>query len=201
MQGTQTAAQISRAAKAVTNRVHVQDACQVGGSSLKILDLTLTSPHMLNIVGVPRLAHLSYSRKMYCFVVSFAAGHCPGGIACKQSRRVSQCIGSHACLQALLLSMKSPTPGEVFNLADDDSASRAAVLQYASQLLSQSSEAQSSEQAGSAAAQEALQTVQEQQVRGEKLVCNRKAKKLLGWQPQYPSYREGLQQCLQMRYG
>ena len=38
-------------------------------------------------------------------------------------------------LQAIQLSMACPTPGEIFNLVDNDSASRADAMRYAAGLL------------------------------------------------------------------
>lgn len=126
-------------------------------------------------------------------------------------------------MQALLLSMASPTPGEVFNLVDDDCTGRAVAMEYAADLLDAprlASEArvpsgpeQSSSmgespadrnsdagrrstcegavggarsQAGEHAAQQMASR------RGEKRVSNVKAKRILGWVPAYPSYKEGL---------
>lgn len=82
-------------------------------------------------------------------------------------------------LQALLLSIKTPCPGQVFNIVDDDCSSRATAMAYAASLLS-------------VELPEVGET-REAQVRGEKKVSNTKAKDLLAWQPRFPSYKEGLQ--------
>lgn len=39
------------------------------------------------------------------------------------------------CMQALLLSMMNPSPGETFNLVDDDCTGRSAAMSYAAKLL------------------------------------------------------------------
>lgn len=72
---------------------------------------------------------------------------------------------------------------EVFNLADDDPAPRVQVEQFAAYLR------------GDAASPE-LTPKQAEQASAlsseEKRIDNSKAKRLLGWQPQYPTYAEGL---------
>lgn len=85
--------------------------------------------------------------------------------------------------QALELSMQNPTPGQIFNIVDDNPAGRAEVLQYAADLLEVSLPASvtSAPMEGSSS---------------EKRVCNRKAKQILGWYPTYPTYREGLRAIL-----
>lgn len=109
-------------------------------------------------------------------------------------KKIHNCDNAYIGMQALLLSMANPTPGEVFNLSDDDSTSRAAVLQYAAELLEPEAGG-----ACSAATVGMLQAVQQEQVPGEKAVSNRKVKEVLGWQPSFPTYREGLHQCLRAR--
>lgn len=122
-------------------------------------------------------------------------------------------------VQALLLSMASPTPGEVFNLVDDDCTGRATAMAHATHLLglTNSSAARSAPPAppsrtaaaaGPPATQASALPVDaagEGQPgagaggggaggsgRGEKRVSNAKAKRVLGWELAYPSYREGL---------
>lgn len=136
-------------------------------------------------------------------------------------------------MQALLLSMGSPSPGETFNLVDDDCTGRSAAMAYAAQLLNVQPRINSddSESVGSAGASSSAPsaaatppaasaavtpragggcmdtpmgpTAQAGTLaagaagaggsgRGEKRVSNAKAKRLLGWEMTYPSYREGL---------
>jgi nucleoside-diphosphate-sugar epimerase len=79
--------------------------------------------------------------------------------------------------------MKMPSPGETFNIVDDDCSSRATAMLFAARLLDVELPAAQSP----SGANESLQG------RGEKRVSNRKAKEVLGWQPRFPSYRDGLQ--------
>jgi hypothetical protein len=92
--------------------------------------------------------------------------------------------------QALHLSMAKPTPGEIFNIVDDDCSSRATAMAFAADILGLQLPA---EQSGVSTP---LQS------RGEKRVLNQKAKSVLGWQPRFPSYKEGLHyvlECEQLR--
>lgn len=83
--------------------------------------------------------------------------------------------------------MRSPSPGQVFNIVDDDCSSRAAAVAYAAGLM--------------AVELPAVNERQAVQARGEKKVSNRKVKDMLGWQPRFPSYREGLQSVFEQERG
>lgn len=77
-------------------------------------------------------------------------------------------------------------PAGAYNLADDLPASQNAVIEQACYLLGLSPPPlQSLDQAGLSPAARAFYAE-------NRRVSNRKAKRMLGWQPSYPSYREGL---------
>lgn len=78
--------------------------------------------------------------------------------------------------------MQAPCAREVFNIADDDCSSRATAMTFAANLLQIQLPAHIQRPAPAST-----------EARGEKKVSNRKAKDVLGWQPRFPSYREGLQ--------
>lgn len=88
-------------------------------------------------------------------------------------------------MQALILSMQQPTPGEVFNIVDNDCGSRANALEFAAKLRGVTEQLQAVLSAQSRHG-DALDGV------ASKHVSNRKAVEMLGWELQYPSYREGL---------
>lgn len=77
--------------------------------------------------------------------------------------------------------MRAPSPGETFNIVDDDCSSRIAAMEFAAELLKVQLPTQTSPP-----------TAHKQQ-RGNKRVSNAKSKAVLGWQPRFPSYRDGLQ--------
>ncbi len=92
--------------------------------------------------------------------------------------------------QALELSLNTPTPGEIFNLCDDDPAPPQDVIGYAAELLGVPippaipfEEAEMTPMARSFYAE-------------SKRVRNDRAKKILGWKPSYPDYRSGLADML-----
>ena len=82
-------------------------------------------------------------------------------------------------------------PPGAYNLADDLPCSQNAVIEEASRLLG--------------LAPPPLETIEEAQLSPmarafyaeNRRVANGKAKRVLGWQPRYPTYREGLRACLQ----
>jgi nucleoside-diphosphate-sugar epimerase len=76
--------------------------------------------------------------------------------------------------------MLQPTPGEVFNLVDDDPSSRAAALQFAAAMEN------------IPLLPDAFQAPVDAISSSEKRVSNAKAKRLLGWELRYPSYCDGL---------
>eukprot|EP00892_Ulva_mutabilis_P002945 jgi/Ulvmu1/12651/UM094_0007.1 len=158
-----------------------------------------------------------------------------GKTSSSQRRRAQQAttarIHVEDVTQALLLSMEHPTPGQVFNLVDDDCAGRNSAMAFASELLQRSlqkpgasagmeqpdeqqlqsppagsetkigSETKMTASVGmpslSQLAEGGGETAQEGRGgggRGEKRVSNAKAKRVLGWKPLFPSYREGLAQ-------
>jgi hypothetical protein len=91
-------------------------------------------------------------------------------------------------VQALMLSMVSPTPGEVFNIVDSDSSSRMEALQFAAHLRSVSFPCSCI----SAGAKHSRVVGAQVPSRGEKRVSNRKAVQTLGWVLQFPSFKDGL---------
>lgn len=97
--------------------------------------------------------------------------------------------------------MAHPMPGLVVNLADDDPASRDEVLQCAAQLrgvtLPASAGSQLARDTVNEEADKRVSSTASARSRGEKRVSNRKAKDELRWQLQFPTYREGLLDCLQ----
>jgi nucleoside-diphosphate-sugar epimerase len=92
---------------------------------------------------------------------------------------------------ALEASISRPHPGAVYNICDDEPAPAGEVLARAADLLGippPPAVAQEDANLSSAA----------QRFYAEcKRVSNARAKAQLGWLPKYPSYREGLAQCLQ----
>ncbi|MBF0166282.1 MAG: SDR family oxidoreductase [Alphaproteobacteria bacterium] len=96
---------------------------------------------------------------------------------------------------ALLASLAKPTPGEVYNLCDDDPAAPDEVISYAADLLGAPpppaipfEQAELSEMARSFYAD-------------NKRVSNQKIKTVLGYRMRYPSYREGLRAILSAESG
>jgi nucleoside-diphosphate-sugar epimerase len=96
---------------------------------------------------------------------------------------------------ALLASLAKPTPGEVYNLCDDDPATPDEVISYAADLLAVPpppaipfEQAELSEMARSFYAD-------------NKRVSNQKIKTVLGYRMRYPSYREGLRAILSAESG
>lgn len=75
--------------------------------------------------------------------------------------------------------MYKPTPGEIFNLVDDDPRGAVVVLRHAADLLRvRLPPGAPPERAADG--------------RGDKRVSNDKAKRMLGWELRYPSYKAGL---------
>jgi len=88
------------------------------------------------------------------------------------------------CVKAL-----DAAPG-AYNLADDLPSSQNAVIEFASRLLGlDPPPLQSLEEA-------ALSPMARAFYAENRRVSNHKAKRLLGWSPRYPTYREGLAYCL-----
>ncbi len=82
-------------------------------------------------------------------------------------------------------------PAGVYNLADDMPCSQNAVIEYASELLGMDPPPlQHIDDAGLSPM--ALAFYAE-----NRRVSNRKAKRLLGWQPSWPDYKSGLRACLE----
>jgi nucleoside-diphosphate-sugar epimerase len=86
-------------------------------------------------------------------------------------------------------------PPGAYNLADDLPASQNAVIEEASRLLgTEPPPLQSLDEAGLSPQARAFYAE-------NRRVANGKAKRVLGWTPRYPSYREGLRACLAARRG
>ena len=118
--------------------------------------------------------------------------------------------------KALLASMQQPNPGSIYNIVDDNPASRAEALAYAGELLSRQTEGNKQIKTGihpqaadsvrsdaeqsststsrvTCAADKCNGTVQDEpSIPGEKRVSNSKIKTELGYCFKYPSYQEGL---------
>lgn len=167
MQGQESSSQRRRSGQATTARVHVDDVVQVWHRSVQTFWILCT--HALYLCSFVLLG-LDTDVKLaveWHLVKGELAGESP--------------LNGLACMQALLLSIRAPSPGEVFNVVDDDCSSRATAMAFAAGLLDVELPAQPESAATSST-----------QARGEKKVSNRKAKEVLGWQPRFPSYREGL---------
>lgn len=92
---------------------------------------------------------------------------------------------------ALRLAMTRRTPERIFNICDDEPAPADEVLAYAAQLLDLPMPT-------AVAFQDANLSPAAQRFYAEcKRVSNAKAKAALGWAPRFPTYREGLADCLQ----
>lgn len=86
----------------------------------------------------------------------------------------------------VIAAMKGDAPPGAYNLSDDLPASQNAVIELACQLKGvQPPPVQSLEDAG-------LSDMAKGFYRENRRVANGKAKRLLGWKPEYPTYREGL---------
>ncbi len=88
--------------------------------------------------------------------------------------------------QVLYASMQNPTPGEVFNLADDLPASHKDIVNYTCQLLGMTPPP--AESFETAEMSEMLRYFYSRCAR----VSNNKIKEVLGVAPHYPTYREGI---------
>jgi nucleoside-diphosphate-sugar epimerase len=92
---------------------------------------------------------------------------------------------------ALRLAMTRRTPERIFNICDDEPASADEVLAYAAQLLGLAPPP-------AVAFKDANLSPAAQRFYAEcKRVSNAKAKAALGWTPRFPTYRDGLADCLQ----
>lgn len=92
---------------------------------------------------------------------------------------------------ALHLAMLKNSPEHIFNICDDEPAPADEVLAYAAQLLN-------IEPPPAIAFEDANLSPAAQRFYAEcKRVSNAKAKAALGWRPRFPTYREGLLDCLQ----
>jgi nucleoside-diphosphate-sugar epimerase len=84
-------------------------------------------------------------------------------------------------------------PPGAYNLADDQPASQNTVIEEACQLLgAQPPPLQSLDKAGLTPQARAFYSE-------NRRVANGKAKRVLGWRPAFPTYREGLRECLAAR--
>jgi nucleoside-diphosphate-sugar epimerase len=92
---------------------------------------------------------------------------------------------------ALVNSMINPTPGEIYNLTDNAPASLIEVYQYASLLLNIPIEIIPFEEA-------TISPTMKSFFAHNKLVSNDKIKQKLKWEPEFPTYREGLNDILSL---
>ena len=92
---------------------------------------------------------------------------------------------------ALRLAMMMKSPEHIFNICDDEPAPADEVLVHAAQLLNLPPPP-------AVAIEDANLSPMAQRFYAEcKRVSNAKAKAALGWRPRFPTYREGLRDCLQ----
>lgn len=89
------------------------------------------------------------------------------------------------CATALMASLDRPRPGRAYNLCDDKPASAEEVLLYAARLTGLA--------VPEATAFDDLPATTRRFYADNKRVANARAKAELGWRPQYPTYREGLE--------
>ena len=93
--------------------------------------------------------------------------------------------------EALRLAMSNKSTDHVFNICDDEPAPADEVLAYAAKLLDLPPPP-------AVAIEDASLSLAAQRFYAEcKRVSNAKAKAVLGWYPRFPTYREGLWDCLQ----
>lgn len=92
--------------------------------------------------------------------------------------------------QVLWQTINHPHPGQIYNLSDDLPAENAAVMEYAYSLLNQTPPARVP------FAQAQLSEVMREYYNENKRVKNDKIKQELGISLLYPTYREGLKNCL-----
>ncbi|MDI7773852.1 SDR family NAD(P)-dependent oxidoreductase [Asticcacaulis sp. EMRT-3] len=90
------------------------------------------------------------------------------------------------CATALLASLQRPEPGGIYNLCDDEPAPGDVVLDYAAALTGLPLPPQIIWD------DPALSGPMQRFYRDNKRVANARAKAVLGWRLQYPTYREGL---------
>ncbi|CAA6604807.1 Nucleoside-diphosphate-sugar epimerase [Rhodospirillaceae bacterium LM-1] len=91
---------------------------------------------------------------------------------------------------AVMTSMAHPTPGEIYNLCDDDPATPDEVIAYGADLLG------IDPPAAIPFDQADLSPMARSFYADNKVVSNAKMKEVLGYKPLYPSYREGLKAIL-----
>ena len=91
---------------------------------------------------------------------------------------------------AIIKSMKNPTPGEIFNITDDNPCSSEEVTIYAAKLLKIKNltfiDINSPK----------INKITKDFYRDNKRVSNKKIKKILGWTPKFESYKLGLKEIL-----
>lgn len=93
-------------------------------------------------------------------------------------------------VDVLMRSMAKPNPGRIYNICDDRPAPSDEVLSYAAKLLNR--EAPPAIDINDAGLSQAAMRFYAECKR----VSNARAKAELGWQPIYPTYKEGLAACL-----
>jgi nucleoside-diphosphate-sugar epimerase len=91
---------------------------------------------------------------------------------------------------ALQLSLQTPTPGQIFNLSDNEPAPGHEVLEYAAQLLEILPPPLVDFDKAN------LSPMAQEFYSANRRVSNEKIKKTLGWKLRYPTYREGLKALL-----
>lgn len=97
-------------------------------------------------------------------------------------------VADIAC--ALQLSMSQPTALQIYNVSDDAPAPSADVIDYAAQLLGIAPPPFED------VAMAEISPMMREFYSASRRVSNAKLKAALGWQPEFPSYREGLQAIL-----
>ncbi|XP_065848142.1 uncharacterized protein [Euphorbia lathyris] len=104
------------------------------------------------------------------------------------SRQYTSRIHVEDICQALKASIKKPSFRRIYNIVDDDPASREEVFAYAEELV----EKKWGGWVKKSASCERVVAYEKDSSRGEKRVCNKRMKRELGVELIYPSYRSGL---------
>ncbi|MCD7448842.1 hypothetical protein HAX54_046935 [Datura stramonium] len=96
--------------------------------------------------------------------------------------------------QALKASIQRPSPGNIYNVVDDDPATREQVFKFARNLVEKKWPGQLT---SNNSAEEAKSLIPEGASRGEKRVSNKRVKTELGVRLLYPTYESGLRSIIE----
>ncbi|XP_010539878.1 PREDICTED: uncharacterized protein LOC104813812 isoform X2 [Tarenaya hassleriana] len=112
----------------------------------------------------------------------------------RASRKFTSRVHVDDICQALQAAIEKPSPGEIYNIVDDDPAQREEVFAYALELIKNRWPGKI-KQNPSLESFEA--THKESSLRGEKRVSNSRMKSKLGVKLHYPSYKSGLRSIVE----